>query len=255
MITSLQNEKVKLAYALQSAAKARRRERKMALEGARLLLDALERGRKPEFALYDPDAVDGKVLARLQKHIPPDRLLDVTPEILKHVSSTETPQGVVAVFSLPRPDLPRNPRRVLILDAVRDPGNMGTILRTAAAAGVQLAILSPDCVDPYNPKVLRGGMGAHFRLPIVEAAWHEITAYCEGLAVYLAESNGSTDYDTADWSAWALIIGSEAHGASQQARTLATRTLRIPMAAETESLNAAVAAAVILFEAARQGRG
>ena len=254
MITSLQNEKVKLAHALQTGAKARRRERKLALEGTRLVRDAVERGRKPEYVLYNPDTVDGKLVGTLRGMLPAEKILAVSQEVMQHVSSTEQPQGIVAVLPLPMPDLPRKPRRVLVLDGVRDPGNMGTILRTAAAAGVQVVVLSPDCVDPYNPKVLRGGMGAHFRVPIVEAPWNEIAAFCEGLAVYLAAGDGDAEYDRVDWSAWALIIGSEAHGASEAARALATTTIRIPMAAATESINAGVAAGVLLFEAARHGK-
>ncbi|MDX2137472.1 MAG: RNA methyltransferase [Chloroflexota bacterium] len=254
MITSPQNEKVKLAHALQTQAKARRRERKIALEGTRLVRDALDRKRKPEFVLYDAATADTKLINILGREIGESKVLQVSPELLQHVSVTEQPQGVVAVLPLPTPDLPREPRRVLILDGVRDPGNMGTVLRTAAAAGVQVVILSPDCVDPYNPKVLRGGMGAHFRVPIVEAPWEEIATYCEGLPIYLADGKGDHDYDAIDWARWALIIGSEGHGASKAARTLATQRIRIPMAAATESINAGVAAGVILFEAARQRR-
>ena len=252
MIASAQNERVKLAHALLTQAKTRRRERKIALEGVRLIDDAIERGRTPDFILYDAAAIDYTRLAAWQARVRPERLLSITPDLSKHLSTTEQPQGAVAVFPLPVPDLPRQPRRVLILDAIRDPGNLGTILRTAAAAGVQVVILSPDCVDPYNPKVLRAGMGAHFRVPIVEAPWHESAPYCDGLAIYRAASSGDADYTGVDWAAWALIIGSEAHGASDQAQAIATQRIRIPMAAATESINAAAAAAVLLFEAARQ---
>jgi TrmH family RNA methyltransferase len=96
-------------------------------------------------------------------------------------------------------------------------------------------------------------MGAHFRVPVVTQKWDEIVAYCDGLAVYLADMKGDVAYDAADWSSsWALIVGGEAHGASESAAALAHQSVFIPMAAETESLNAASAAAVILFEAARQ---
>jgi TrmH family RNA methyltransferase len=151
------------------------------------------------------------------------------------------------------PPLPRQPSRVLILDNLRDPGNMGTILRTAGAAGVQVVVLSPGCTDPYNPKVLRSGMGAHFCVPVVEATWQQIEEYCESLNVYLARGKGGLAYDRADWrSDWALIIGNEAHGVGDEATDIASTPVTIPMAVATESLNAAIAAAVILFEAARQ---
>lgn len=253
MITSLQNDRVKHVHALQTQAKARRKERQIALEGTRLVADAYDRGgSRPLFVLYDPDAADLNLVDRLERQRV--NIYPVSAEVLKHVSATEQPQGMVAVFPMPDPSLPDHPRRVLIVDALRDPGNLGTLLRTAAAAAVQAVLLSPGSVDAYNPKVLRGGMGAHFRLPIVERSWSDIAAYTQGLHVYLADMDGDIAYDRADWSSpWALIIGSEAHGASPQALELARQRVYIPMHEDAESLNAAIAAAVLLFEARRQG--
>ncbi len=125
----------------------------------------------------------------------------------------------------------------------------------AAAAGVDLAILAPGCADPYNPKALRAGMGAHFRLPVVEATWAEIAGYCAPLTLYAADAEGEANYDAVDWlKPWGVIVGSEAHGLSADATQLAATRVAIPMAAATESLNAMVAASIILFEAARQHR-
>lgn len=253
IITSTHNPRVKLAHGLQQRPRTRRKERKIALEGTRLLRDAIERGHKPEFVLYDPDHVDAELLKMLQTR--DFELVPVNDEVMRHVSDTQNPQGVVGVFPMPVPPLPRKPQRVLILDNVRDPGNLGAILRTAAAAGVQVAILSPGCADPYNPKSLRSGMGAHFRMPVAEASWEEIGLYCEPLAVYLADGSGTTDYTTVDWTQpWALVIGSEAHGIGSEASALGNTRIQVPMAAKTESLNAVVASAVILFEAQRQVR-
>ncbi len=249
-IASLQNNRVKLAYSLQKRARSRRKERKIALEGVRLIRDACER-HKPDFILYEPQSADYDFIAYLQGQS--TDIVPVTLEVMQHISGTQQPQGIVGVFPIPMPQLPRNPARILILDAVRDPGNMGAILRTAAAAGVEVVLLAPGSVDPYNPKVLRGGMGAHFRLPIVEAKWERIGDYCTDMLIYLADGSGEINYTDANWSgAWALIIGSEAHGASAEAAEMAQERIRISMAAETESLNAAVAAGVILFEARRQ---
>lgn len=250
MITSQHNERVKLAYALQTQVKTRRKEGRMVLESLRLVRDALERGIEPDFILYDPDVVDIESVAGAQHAVP---LLEVSPDIIRHVSSTEEPQGIVAVFPIVAPELPERPDRVLILDGIRDPGNMGTILRTAAAAGVDVVLLSPGCVDAYNPKVLRGGMGAHFRVPVLEASWTRIATYCRDLTVYLADMQGDVTYDAADWrQPWTLIVSSEAHGESDEAVELTRQRVYIPMARETESLNAAIAAGIILFEAARQ---
>ncbi|MFN8372123.1 MAG: RNA methyltransferase [Anaerolineae bacterium] len=249
MITSLQNERVKLTHALQNQAKARRKEGKIALEGVRLLRDACEQRHVPEFVFYTAKA-DPELLRDLEARR--FALFEVSDEVMRHISATEEPPGVVGVFPTPQPTLPEHPQRVLILDAIRDPGNMGTLLRTAAAAGVQAVLLSPACVDPYNPKALRGGMGAHFRIPLAAQSWPQIAAYCRECAVYLADGAGDVDYDRADWSrAWALVIGSEAHGAGDESRRLAHARITIPMAAHTESLNAAAAAAVILFHALR----
>jgi TrmH family RNA methyltransferase len=253
-ITSLQNPRVKLAHGLITRPRTRRKERKIVLEGLRLLRDAIERGNKPEFVFYDPKTVDYDLLADLQ-----NREIDlspISPEVMAHITDTQQPQGIVGVFPMPVPHLPRKPRRVLVLDNIRDPGNMGGLLRSAAAAGVEVVVLSPGCADPYNPKALRGGMGAHFRIPVVESDWEHITEYCKPLQVYLAAADGKKSHDAADWTKpWALVIGSEAHGVGTETEALNGQRIAIPMAAATESLNANVAAAIILFEAQRQERG
>jgi TrmH family RNA methyltransferase len=249
-ISSLQNDRVKLAYSLQSRTRNRRKEDKIVLEGVRLVRDALLHGTAPAFILYDPAQLDDDFISLITTQA---EAFTVTDEIIQHLSDTETPQGVVGVFEMPHPQLPASPQRVLILDAVQQPGNMGTILRTAGAAGVQAVILAPRCVDPYNPKVLRAGMGAHFRLPLVDADWSMIQDYCAGLSVYLAAGDGTRSYSAVNWrTPWALVIGNEAHGIGDNAESLQSERVYIPMAAATESINAAVAAGVILFEAQRQ---
>lgn len=248
MITSPQNERVKLAHALQTQAKARRKHGKIALEGVRLINDALDQGLAPDFILHlptiDPDAL---------RHASALALLSVAPEIMRLVCETETPQGAVGIFAMPDRPFPTPLTRLLIVDGVRDPGNLGALLRTAVAAGVEAVVLSPDCVDPYNPKALRAGMGAHFRVPLAERTWDDIQTMCAPLTVWLADMDGDSAYDAVDWTEpHALIVSSEAHGASDSAQSVAARRVFIPMAASTESLNAAAAAAVLLFEAARQ---
>lgn len=251
VISSLQNPRVRQALNLQKNARARRTERKIVLEGVRLIRDALECNNTPEFVLYDLQTADYELIAKLQEAH--SILLPASAEVIKHVSDTQQPQGMVGVFPLPVPPVPQKPSRILILDAIREPGNMGAILRTAAAAGVEVTLLASDCVDPYNPKVLRSGMGAHFRLPVLEASWGEITSYCQDVPFYMADSSGDTPYTAVNWQArWALIIGNEARGIGERAKQLQAQRVAIPMAADTESLNAAVATAVILFEAARQ---
>jgi len=256
IITSLKNEKVKLCYSLQNRPRGRRKERKIALEGTRLIRDALERGHEPLFVLYEAKSIDMNLLVILQEG--GYDLSPVNAEVMQHISATETPPGAVAVFPMPTPPIPRKVTSALILDNVREPGNVGAMLRSAAAAGVEAVVLSPGCADPYNPKALRAGMGAHFRVPVLEASWEDIAAFIETarLQVYLAAADGALDYAQVDWRAgYALVIGSEAHGISAEAEALNGQRTRIPMAASTESLNASVAASVLLFEAARQRRG
>ena len=251
IIKSASNRRVKYVKALRSKARLRRGEGKLILEGDRLIGDALQSGGKPDQALYVPESADYALVAALQDK--GCQLLPVSQEVLRQVSDTQRAPGLLAVFHIPRPPLPQRAERALILDAIGEPGNLGAILRSATAAAADIAILSPGNADPYNPKALRAAMGAHFRLPIVEANWRELRAYCADLRVYAAEAGSETRYTDVEWrDGWALIIGNEAHGLSREARSLSAVGIAIPMAARAESLNAAAAAAVILFEARRQ---
>ena len=143
-----------------------------------------------------------------------------------------------------------------MLDGLRDPGTAGTLIRSAEAAGVQAVLFCPGTVDPFNDKVVRAGMGAHFRLPIRACrSWTHVQKYLGvDKRLYLADASGTRSYDAVDWTQpSALIVGGEANGASDQARE-AAMAVNIPMLGSAESLNAGMAGAVILFEAARQRR-
>jgi TrmH family RNA methyltransferase len=256
VITSSHNERVKLVRALQSSGKTRRKERRLALEGVRLIDDALKTGIAPDYVLYTADVMAGdqagsRLFAILQERSIP--CLEVAPDIMLEMADTETPQGMIAVVPLPELAVPSNISLALICDGIADPGNLGTMLRTAGAASVDVVVLAPHCVDPFNPKVLRGGMGAHFRIPIMRQAWPEIERDFARLPLYLADAGGEMVYHRIDWTQpCGLIIGGEAHGADLQARQLAHTILSIPMGNHAESLNAAVATGIILFECRRQ---
>ncbi len=173
------------------------------------------------------------------------------------MAGTVTPQGLAAVVPLPKLEFPVDSRMLLLLDQIRDPGNAGTLLRSAEAAGAGGVIFCPDTVDPFNDKVIRAAMGAHFRIPIrICDTWDAVRKLTPaGHALYLADSAGTLAYDEVDWTKPAvLVVGGETSGASQQGRNLAT-PIAIPMLGRTESLNAGVAGSIILFEAARQRRG
>jgi TrmH family RNA methyltransferase len=172
--------------------------------------------------------------------------------MMKSLSETETPQGILAVLELAQLPVSDSPDFVLIPDQIRDPGNLGTLLRTAAAAGVQAVFLPPETTDAFAPKVVRSGMGAHFRLPIQSMKWEKIRRETKDLQVYLADMDGKSCWETDFRQPLALIVGSEAEGASEEARQLASQRISIPMAGHVESLNAGVAGSVLMFEVVRQ---
>ncbi|MFQ3534542.1 MAG: RNA methyltransferase [Aggregatilineales bacterium] len=255
LITSLHNPRVKLVRALQIHSKARYAEGQLVLEGVRLVADALAAGAQPDFILYSQtfskNTGASQLLAWLAELEVP--CFPVTEAVMAHAAQTQTPQGILAVFPLPALPFPPQPTLLLALDGVSEAGNLGTLLRSAAAAGVEGALLMPHCADPFNPKALRAGMGAHFRLPLSRSTWEQVAADFPTLPFYLADARAAAPYYAVDWQRpAALIIGGEAHGASQAARKHALQAVSIPMANAAESLNAAAAAAVILFEARRQ---
>lgn len=258
MITSLRNDKVRLVRALQERRKARLREGCLVVEGMRLTREALDAGVLPRFVFYTATARDDPRGAALLSAwegagVP---CYEVSGEVMKACSATETPSGLLAVVPIPHVPPPPRPSFLLILDRVRDPGNLGTILRTALAAGVDQVLLAPGAVDPTNPKVVRAGAGAHFRLPVASASWDQIADAVRGLHVCLAAARGDHIYTDVDWCRpTALIVGGEAAGAGKKAHTLAQTTVTIPMTPDVESLNVAAATAVLLYEAARQRGG
>ena len=252
LITSPQNQHLQLVRALLEQPKARRKQHAFVAEGARLLEDGLDSELPVQFVLYKPDhspRVDN-VLRLLPKTV---QLMLVESRLFDHLSDTETSQGVLAVFSLPTWEINTENDFLLILDQVRDPGNLGTILRTAEAAGVQAVILTPGTTDAWSPKVVRASMGSHFRLPIFNLDWDTINTIVSGFQVLHADMQGELAY----WQAnlckpTALLIGSEAEGISPEGQLIVTGSVRIPMAGGNESLNAAISAGVLLFEVLRQ---
>ncbi|MGD9094061.1 MAG: RNA methyltransferase, partial [Anaerolineales bacterium] len=180
---------------------------------------------------------------------------EVTPQVMHAASDTQTPQGILLVLFMRELPLPDQLNYIFLPDGVRDPGNLGTMLRTAAAAGADLAIIPEGNVDPFAPKVVRAAMGAHFCLPLRSLSWVEVQKIVDqkSLRVYLADVYSGKAYHQVDFQTpLALIIGGEASGAGKHAHKLADHLIHIPMAGKVESLNAATAAAVILFEIYRQ---
>jgi len=254
MITSSSNAKIKLVRLLQGRSRHRKSENAFVAEGVRLVEEAIAEGWPVEFVLYDETLSDrGLDLVNTLKEVEDLDISVITPELMADISDTETPQGILAVLKRQNLPLPDSPSFILISDQIRDPGNLGTLFRTAEAAGAEGVILTPGTVDAFSPKVVRAGMGAHFRLPIFEPNWEEIPSLLQGLAIFLAESGGGKSIWQADFTQpLALLIGSEAFGASPEGRAITTQQITIPMPGRAESLNAAIAAGILIAEVLRQ---
>lgn len=184
------------------------------------------------------------------------RLVQVPEDVMKSISPAETPQGVLSVCALPDRPLPERlaGRRYVVLDGVQDPGNVGTVLRTADAFHADGVLLVNACADLYNPKTVRATMGAVFRCPVwrCDVPALEALLKASGLPLYGAALRADTvDARTVDYSRCAIAIGSEGKGLSQELLAACDQTVLIPMSEHCESLNAAIAAAVLLWEAAR----
>lgn len=253
MITSRQNPKIKQIKKLNAGSKYRSQSGKFVAEGIRLLEEAHQAQIQPEWVIHTEN-LDQRGAQLLEKYrslgVPCDL---VAPEVMEAASDTRTPQGLLGLFQLVSLPLPPSPNLLIILDSLRDPGNLGTLMRTSLAAGADGLLLSPGCVDPFSPKVVRSGMGAHFKLPLVNADWSEIETLTSQMLILLAEmENGVSLWETDLTDRIGIILGSEAHGPGEEARKLAQRSVCIPINPEIESLNAAAAGAILLFEAKRQ---
>jgi RNA methyltransferase, TrmH family len=257
MITSADNPKVRQARALLSR-RGREREAQCLVEGIRLIEDAMRAGMRPAFVFFGSEA---RQTPRAQTLLPVVEaagvpLWELSQAAFDTLSDTVTSQGVLAVVPIPALSMVSEPTLILVLDQLRDPGNLGTILRSAEAAGVELVLLAQGCTDPWSPKVLRAGMGAHFRLPIrTRLSWTVIQGMIAGCSLWVANASGSVAYDEVDWTQpSALVVGGETTGISAEAAAAGRGQVTIPMRGGTDSLNAAMATTVVLFEAARQRR-
>jgi TrmH family RNA methyltransferase len=254
VITSVQNSKIKLVRALLGRARERREANAFVVEGVRLVEEAVNSNWKFQFALYD-DSLSERGVSLVESLT--SRSVDVetvSESLMKSLSETETPQGILAVLELNHLPIPNSPNFILIPDQIRDPGNLGTLLRSAAATGVQAVLLPPETTDAFAPKVVRSGMGAHFQVPIRSMSWEEIEhmGKSANIQVYLADMDGRSCWESDLRQPLALIVGGEAEGASREARKLANQQISIPMTGKMESLNAGVAGSVLMFEVVRQ---
>ena len=244
MINSTSNKQVKRVINLRDKAKARREEGLYVAEGLRMCRE------------YKPDDVEilyitenfGKQEEN-KKWLRGFKFEFVTDEVMHYMADTKTPQGVLAVAKQ---------KLLMILENIQDPGNLGTIIRAGEGAGITGVVMSSDTADIYNPKVIRSTMGSVLRVPFVYAS--DLKEACEqmkkaGISLYAAHLKGMHNYDQEDYTKdTGFLIGNEAKGLTDEMAAVADTYIKIPMAGQVESLNAAVASSVLMFEAARQRR-
>lgn len=258
IITSSSNAKLKHIIALRTKARVRREEKSFVIEGVRMFADApvrfIQEVYCTEEMLHRPDPDPKLKILDAQ-----GKLSLITPELLKKASDTEHPQGILCIASMPPEYIPKpeNPL-YLLLENIQDPGNLGTMIRTAEAAGCDGIIMSRGTVDLYNPKTVRSTMSSIFRMPCARTGdlCGEIERLKErGVSVCAAHLDGKQDYDQISYTGGtAFLIGNEGNGLTDSAAAAAGQKILIPMLGEIESLNAAMAAGILLFEAARQRR-
>lgn len=255
MITSTQNPKIQWVRALQNRSRQRRETGVFIVEGTRLAEEALRAGWEARLVLYTED-LNQRGMAVVNGYSARDVQVErVTDRVMRAASDTQNPQGILIALGITSTLIPEDLDFVFIPDGVRDPGNLGSMLRTAYAAGVGTVFIPSGNVDIYAPKVVRAAMGAHFHLPIIKAEWDTIQTHLAGrnMHIFMGAPSGDIDYSQANFrEPLALIIGGEAQGAGSTAAEYAQTRVFIPMEEAVESLNAAAAAAILLFEVARQ---
>jgi RNA methyltransferase, TrmH family len=239
--------------------KAREREQLFVCEGVRAVEELLRSPLSVRGALVAPQLRDVPRGAELERSLRTHNveLAEVSSHEFASAAETESPQGVLAIAEVPARTLDalpnQNQQRLLVLDAVQDPGNVGTIVRTAAALGVTATIALPGTVDLWNAKVVRSAMGAHFHHPAMSSTWDELDAYraARGVVVWATDATGDMlDRDAAP-RRLAVVVGNEGSGVSDAARERADRLVAIPIASSVESLNVAVATGILLHELRR----
>lgn len=254
-IISRDNPTYKQLKRLAESARERRKAERTLLDGAHLVAACLAAGMQPEMLVVAEGAASNAEVCGMLTSAAAALKIQLSDSLFAEISPVETPTGVLALLEIPHLPVPDRPEFGLLLEDVQDPGNLGSILRSAAAAGVQVAWLSVGCADAWSPRVLRAGMGAHFVLPIVERAdlralavgfsGQTLAACLQGESLYRLDLNGPV----------AFIIGNEGAGLSRELIESAGKRFTIPMPGQVESLNVAAAAAVCLFERARQAKG
>ena len=241
-ITSRKNPLLQQVKKLLSSGKARREAGLFVSDGTKLLEEAVK---------YYPGLETVILSDGIQARVPENvRVVRVPEDVMASISPMQAPQGALFLCRLPEKTKFEAKPGMLLLDGIQDPGNLGTMLRTADALGVPVALLE-GCADPYSHKVVRSSMGAGFRTGVVQTSWAEVQACCKASGIPVAVtalSDRASDIRKADVKKMAVVIGSEGQGVRKEILDSADAELIIPMTAHCESLNAAVAASIVMWQ-------
>lgn len=239
-IASLQHPFVKHAVKLRQNRDYRYEHRLVGLEGVKIISEVCANIKAKSILTVEPELVPDGVKA--------EEIILVKPEIIQKISGALAPEGIMAFVEMPMPAKLQKCRRIIALDGVGDPGNVGTLLRTALALGWDGAFLLDGCADPYNDKALRAARGASFRLPTREGNWQELDQLIKTnrLKPFAADLEGVTPSDVSLDTPLLLVLGSEAHGLSSESRQRCQKVV-IPMSGKMESLNVAVAGGILMY--------
>lgn len=257
MITSTGNAQVKELLQLQKKSKARNERNIFVVEGIKMFSEAPRNRIENVF-------ISETLFNRKKQELNLDglKIEILSDKVFSHVSDTKTPQGILCIVRQKKTKLEeifaQNPAHLMILDNLQDPGNLGTIVRTAEGAGVSGIILSKDCVDIYNPKTIRSTMGSIYRMPFLYVEDLENTideVKKQGIKVYAAHLQGKNNYDEENYkTGCAFLIGNEGNGLRDEIAEKADIWVKIQMHGQVESLNAAIASSILMFEVCRQRR-
>jgi TrmH family RNA methyltransferase len=258
-ITSREHPFFKKLVKLQNSARQRCKEGLALLDGVHLLQACLTSGQTPETLIVSESGIRcpeiSHLLDQIDENTGTNRLM-LSDVLFSRVSPVKTPAGVLALIPIPQPDSAGEMNEhtsCIMLETIQDPGNLGSILRSAAAAGIREVFLSVDCTDSWSPKTLRAGMGAHFSLNIHEQVDLVHLAQCfAGQVIATTLSGADSIYHTDLRGSTAFVFGNEGSGLSEKILKVVNRRVMIPMSNHTESLNVAAAAAICLFEKVRQ---
>ena len=239
MIVSRQNKIVKDICALKDK-KGRRERGEYLIEGEKAVKEAVESGKEVSLILGEANLIAPYIEMGLNA-------VEVSREIAGFCADSVTPQGIVATVKLDKKPLKKPQGVCVILDGVKDPGNVGTVIRTAAALGIKSVYLI-DCADAYSPKCVRSSMCGIYFVDIYALSYEEAENIFDGADLFIADMGGENVFDMKAEKDFCLVIGSESHGVSEFFRKRAKKTIAIPMSANMESLNAAISCSIILYQ-------